>query len=184
MLKKRKHKNSSFSLRTKILLALGILLFTIPLLFYFNEGVQLAFFTPKVVPVVNSYPIPTRITIPSVNIDLPLFETQINHGAWQIASDGISHLTISARPGEKGSIILYGHNTNERFGPIRWMSIGQKITLTTIDGKNHDYIVTSTQDVSPDKVSILTSQKNETLILYTCDGFGDLQRFVLIAHPI
>lgn len=178
------HIAYGISLRTKTLLAVGFLLVIIPIFFYVNEGVQLAFFTPKVVPVVNTFAVPARITIVSVGMDLPIEETAIRNGAWDVATDAISHLTISARPGENGPIILYGHNTNDRFGPIRWLSKGQEVDIVSADGKMHRYIVFETLDVKPSEVGILTSQKGETLILYTCDGFADLQRFVVIAKPV
>lgn len=173
----------SISLKTKLLFFIGSIFILIPLFFYVNEGVQLAFFTPKVTPVKNVYAIPTKIIIPQVHVDLPIRETAISHGIWDIAEDAISHLTISADPSEKGVIILYGHNTNDRFGPIRWLSVGQKITLMTKDKKAHHYTITATKDVSANDVSVLTSVHTETLILYTCDGFADLQRFVVIAKP-
>ena len=162
---------------------MGLLLIAIPLFFYLNEGVQLAFFTPKVPIVAKKFPAPTWISIPKVQMELPIVEEAISRGVWGIADNGISHLNTSANPQEEGPIILYGHNTNDRFGPIRWLSAGDTITLTAGGNKQFAYTVTQTLDVAPDKVSILLSQKGQTLILYTCDGFADLQRFVVIAKP-
>lgn len=175
---------SELSLRTKLFFLFGLLFILIPTFFYMNEGIQLAFFTPKVPPTIaKTLPQPTWISIPSVDMQLPVIEEAISNNVWGIADSGISHLNTSARPGESGPIILYGHNTNDRFGPIRWLSIGAKITLTAGGAKQHIYVVTQTMDVSPNQVSILLTQKGETLILYTCDGFADLQRFVVIAKP-
>src|SRR5689334_4564715 len=100
-------KVSSF--RTKALLLLGIILVLIPTFFYVNEGVQLAFFTPKVPVVKKQFPAPTWISIPAVQMELPIIEEAINGNTWGVAEDGISHLNVSARPGEVGPIILYGH---------------------------------------------------------------------------
>lgn len=175
---------NSSSFRTKTLLLVGFFLILVPSFFYMNEGVQLAFFTPKVVPIASIFPIPTRIQIPSVNMDLPVSETAIRNGVWDIAGDSISHLTISARPREKGAIILYGHNTNDRFGPIRWLTKGKSIELLSGDGKRHEYTIEKTVEVNANQVSVLLSQKGETLILYTCSGFADLKRFIVIAKPI
>lgn len=176
---------AKLTLRTKILFLVGSILILIPVFFYINEGVQLAFFTPKVPPAIaKTLPQPTWISIPSVDMQLPVIEEAISNNVWGIADNGISHLNTSARPGESGPIILYGHNTNDRFGPIRWLSKGAKITLTAGEAKQHVYVVTQTMDVSPNQVSILLTQKGETLILYTCDGFADLKRFVVIAKPI
>lgn len=174
---------SNVTMRTKVLFILGSLFLVTSVGWHVNQTIQLMFFTPKVTPVAKVYPIPTEITIPKVEINLPIEETAINRGVWQISEKGASHLTISARPGEKGAIIMYSHNTNERFGPIRWLSIGDNIEIKTADGKNHVYKITQTMTVSPNKMDIFTQQKGETLIIYTCDGFADLQRFVLIAKP-
>lgn len=181
--KSLKRKTKRISLQTKSLFLIGFLLVIIPIFFYVNEGVQLAFFTPKVIAVKSTYPLPTKIMIPAVGINLPITETAINHGVWQVADDAISHLTISARPGEIGTIILYGHNTNDRFGPIRWLSVGQTIVMQTKDSKTHTYKIVETKDVAPSDVSVLLPTNQEKLILYTCDGFADLQRFIVVAVP-
>lgn len=171
------------SLRTKALFVFGLLFLLISTFWRLNQSIQLAFFTPHVVPVKKIYAIPTQLIIPKVDVDLTIEETAINNGAWQVSERGASHLTISARPGEKGPIIMYGHNTDDRLGPIRWLSQGDTITLQTADKKSHIYKISQTMSVSPKKIDIFTARKGETLILYTCDGFADLQRFVIIALP-
>lgn len=170
------------SYRTKALFIFGILFICISLVWHFNQTVQLAFFTPKVIPVEKTHAIPTQLLIKSVHMDLPIEQTAITNGVWQV-SEYVSHLTTSARPGEKGPIIMYGHNTTERLGPIRWLSKGDSIDVKTADGKTHSYIIDETMTVSPDRLDVFTQRAGETLIIYTCDGFADLQRFVLIAVP-
>src|SRR5688572_23029778 len=113
---------AKLSLRTKALLVFGFLFLSISLTWHLNQTIQLAFFTPRVVPVEKKFPIPTELNIPAVNVHLPIEETAINNGIWQVSQKGVSHLTISARPEENGTIIMYGHNTTERLGPIRWLS--------------------------------------------------------------
>jgi LPXTG-site transpeptidase (sortase) family protein len=169
---------------TKLFFILGSLFLVIFLTWHLNQTIQLMFFTPKITPVATTHPIPNHIIISKVNIDLPIEETTINHGVWQIADNGASHLTISANPGEKGPIILYGHNTTERFGPIRWLSIDDQIRITTTDKKIHTYKIIKKLTVSPDKLDVFTKNSGETLIIYTCDGFADLQRFVVLAVPV
>ncbi|MGH7245459.1 MAG: sortase, partial [Candidatus Levyibacteriota bacterium] len=165
MPKKRKHKRPQFlTLRTKVLFLIGIFLVIIPGIFYTNEGIQLAFFTPKVPLIQKKLPPPISITIDNISLNLPIQEEAIYHGGWQIAGNAISHLNTSARPGENGPIILYAHNTNNRFGPIRWLQIGEKITIKTTDGKTHEYLIKKTEDVFPSQINLLTEVKGETLI--------------------
>jgi LPXTG-site transpeptidase (sortase) family protein len=172
---------SKLSFRTKALFIFGILFLGISLLWHFNQTIQLAFFTPEVVPVKRTQAIPTQLIIQKLHMNLPIEQTAIQNGVWQVSKD-VSHLTTSARPGEKGPIIMYGHNTTERLGPIRWLSKGDTIEVKTLD-KTHFYTIDQTMTVTPDRLDIFTKRAGETLIIYTCDGFADLQRFVIIAFP-
>lgn len=167
------------------LIIIGLILIFIPAFFYANESIQLSLFTPKVSaakPSETLFPKPKQIIISDVNINLPIIETAITNNIWEIAGNGASHLRISSKPGELGSIILYGHNTNNRFGPILGLVPDEFITIITTDGKNHVYKITKTVELAPSQVDIF-EQKEETLILYTCSGFADLKRFVVIAKP-
>lgn len=167
-----------------IIFLIGTLFLAISLVYHTEQLINLTFYHQQLPPTnIHRTSKPVEITIDSVDIDLPVVETVIANNTWQIADNGISHLSNSARPGEDGTIILYGHNTDDRFGPIRWMNIGDKIVLTTTDTKTYTYVVTNISTVDPNNTKILTSQKGDTLILYTCTGFADLQRYVLIAKP-
>lgn len=176
-------QSKNLDLWMKTFFVMGFLFLAVYAGLWVNQEVQLSLVTPKIPasqeakkPAAK----PTQIIIPKVNIDLPIEETAITNGIWQIGPNGASHLAISARPGEKGTIIMYGHNTNNRLGPIRWLGKGEKIQLKSADGKIFTYTITKTMQIASDKVDIL-NQKGETLVLYTCDGFADLKRFVVIA---
>jgi LPXTG-site transpeptidase (sortase) family protein len=162
----------------------------IPLLFYINQTVQLMYNVPEVPKqqrkslTQKSLPIPIHVNIPKVRIDLPVAETKITNDTWGIAENEASHLSVSARPGEAGPIILYAHNTNNRFGPIRWLHKGDKIEIITADKRIHTYIISESIKSSPDQLSIFFKRKSETLYLFTCDGFADLKRYIIIADPI
>lgn len=167
----------------QLLFLVGFLFIIIPGIFYANQTIQLVFFTPKFVPQVQSIAsVPTFISIPTIHLRLPIEEMTIHNQTWGISISGASHLSTSARPTEKGAIILYAHNTIDRFGPIRWLKTGEKILLTTADGKEHVYTIVQTQEVNANQLDVL-SKKNETLILYTCTGFADLKRFIIFASP-
>lgn len=168
-----------------LLISFGLLLIVIPGLFYLNQTIQLALFTPKPSLQAIQQPgaQPTRITISAVKLDLSIEETAIAHNTWGIAQHAVSYLGTSARPGGQGAIILYAHNTNDRFGPIRWLTKGKTIQLTTSKHKTYTYTIIKLIEVPASKVDIF-DQKEETLILYTCTGFADLKRFVVIARPL
>lgn len=174
----------SLPTRTKLFWALGILLILISIGWRAHEASKLSFYfrpAPRIDTALTNRP--TFITIKDLHILLPIQETAIVNGVWQVDDAGASHLAISARPGESGPIIIYAHNTKDRFGSLPYAYLGEEILITTADGKNHIYKVTQTMTVDPHQTDILTNQKDETLILYTCTGFADLQRFVVFAVP-
>lgn len=175
----------SLPAKTKFLWILGILLVVISLGYKAHEAARLSFYfnpAPRIDTTLTNRP--TFITIKDLNILLPVSETAIVNGVWQIDDNGASHLSISARPGEAGPIIIYAHNLKDRFGSLPFISIGTEVLVTTSDGQTHTYKVTDKMTVDPHQTDILTNQKDETLILYTCTGFADLQRYVVFAKPV
>lgn len=186
---KEKKSSFKFSLSPRnisfALIIFGFFLLLVPGIFYLNQTIQLTYFNPTISTTYSpsNHPIPSTITIPSIHLSLPVQRTFINHNTWGIAKNAASYLAISAKPGEKGAIILYGHNTNDRFGPILYLTKGQVIEVKTTDSKIHQYKITKTLEVSPSEVTVF-NQTQETLVLYTCTGFADTKRFIVLATPI
>jgi len=183
---KKTAKTSKFSLRTRLLLIAGFIFLGISLMWHLNQTIQLTFFTPHVPHIQKTnkiYSLPIYLSVPAINLNLPVEETAIQNNTWGISTKGASHLVTSARPTEQGPIILYAHNTNDRFGPIRWLTRSKEIVITTADKKEYRYLIVDTAVVNPTQTSIFFNRKTETLYLYTCDGFADLERFVVIATP-
>lgn len=181
--------SSLFSLRTRILLFTGLILLLIPLAFYVNQTIQLMYVVPEVPTKTQSqearvYPKPVEIFIPAVHLSQLIHETTIQNNSWQISRFGISHLAVSASPGENGPIILYGHNTKNTFGPIRWLNKGDEIILKTDDAALHAYRIVETVKTDPKELSVFFKREDEALYLFTCDGFADLKRYIVIAEPI
>jgi sortase A len=124
---------------------------------------------------------PTRILITKVKIDLPVFEAKASGDIWEISEKGISYLLGSGVPGRKGNVVIYGHNKNNLFGPIRWLEKGDEIKLTNKMEEEFVYKVVETKTVSPQKVEVLSPTQDSTLTLYTCTGFLDKERFIVVA---
>jgi LPXTG-site transpeptidase (sortase) family protein len=179
---KQSAKKTQSVSRAKIYFLIGFTLLSIYGLWKVNQSTKYSFaYTPHAS--VSKKGLPTFIAIKDNNIFLPIKETFIQNGVWEISDDGASHLASSGRPGDKNTIIIYGHNTLAEFGSIPYVSVGEPIILSTSDGKTYTYRVTKTVVVNPTDIQVLTSQQGETLILYTCYGFADLQRYVIIAKP-
>jgi LPXTG-site transpeptidase (sortase) family protein len=117
-------------------------------------------------------------------VDSTIEETAIQEGVWSISEVMTSHLGESARPGEPGNIILYGHNTRAILGNIRALKGGEIIHLYTEDGVDHQYRITTRKEVSPKDVQFLFPTTEETLTMYTCSGLFDAKRFIVQAKPM
>jgi LPXTG-site transpeptidase (sortase) family protein len=116
-------------------------------------------------------------------VDSPI-ETQIlQDNRWTISDKQASYLDQSARPGEEGNIIVYGHNTRKIMGNIRALKGNEDITLTTEEGVEHVYTIETIVEVDPSDTKYLEPTSEETLTLYTCSGFFDKQRFIVQAIP-
>ena len=132
----------------------------------------------------KKYAKPVSIKISSLNIDLPVEESQIVNGVWQVSEKYASHLNSSANPGEGSNVVIYGHNKRVIFGPIIQIKKDAEIIVTTEDEKLWKYKVVASFEVTPDEVSPVLPKNEETLTLYTCTGFADSKRFIVVAGPL
>lgn len=117
-------------------------------------------------------------------VDTPIAAGIIQDGKWTVHEKEATFLASSARPGEKGNSILYGHNKREILGNIRVLQPGEKIKITTSDGMEHWYTVEKTQQVAADNLEWLQPTEEEVLTIYTCAGFMDRERFLVRALPV
>lgn len=185
---KKRSLRSSFLRRVKLpafITIIGILLMAAGIGIKIHNATKLSFFnTIPSASITRGTTQPIRITIQNLQIDLPLSETRIQNNVWEISQTGASHLTTSAEPGSHGNIIIYAHNTNDRFGKITQIKPGDKVFITALDGKVHVYKVVKTETVNPDQIELLLPTATETLTMYTCTGFLDSKRFVVVAKTI
>jgi len=131
----------------------------------------------------NRLPKPNKIVIEKVNINLKVEEGNVLNGKWEVSENFASHLSSSQSPSGNGNIVIYGHNKDSIFGPIRWLSEGDEIKLINEEGKEFGYKVEKTLEVSANDIQWVNPKNEETLTLYTCTGFLDLKRYIVIAKP-
>lgn len=123
----------------------------------------------------------SRILIPSLNIDLEIFPAKIINNTWEAASQGVSHLSSSPSPGEKGNSILYGHNWTNLLGNLTKIKPGAEIDITLNNKEKKTFIVEYVSVVDPNDTQILSETNDVRITLYTCTGFLDSKRFVVTA---
>lgn len=171
-------------LQNNLLVGIGLLLIGVFSLYRFHQARILSFNAKALAQVVSTTGIkPVYIKIYPIGVDVAIKEAVINDGVWTIFPNEASHLNTSAGIGDKGNIVIYGHNKDSIFGPIRWLKEGTKIEIQGSDKKIYYYQVVKTDTVSPNDLEYVLPKNNETLTLYTCMGFLDSKRFVVVAEP-
>ena len=169
-----------------VLISLGLffLIVALSLLGYQEYQRQLLSFSspPKLTEAVDVSLLPQRVLVPQAEIDLPVFSTKVVENRWEVSQEGASYLLGSGIPGEAGNVVLYGHNTNRLFGPIRWLEKEAEIKIFNQKGDEFVYKIVETKTVSSDSVEVLSPTEEAILTLYTCTGFLDSQRYVVRAR--
>ena len=125
--------------------------------------------------------VPVRVSIGRLKLDLPIMPAGIVDGKWEENDSGVSYWSQSPVPGEVGNSVLYAHNWPNLFGSLKKLKVGDEIKVTLSNGEEKIFIVKETYSVTSDQSHILNQTVDTRLTLYTCDGFLDLERFVVIA---
>lgn len=122
------------------------------------------------------YDVIGKLTIGAIDVELPV-----------IAKTTTKALRVSvcwyggAKPGEKGNIIITGHNykSGAHFGQLDKLKAGDEVILTSPDGNATHYHVYETQVVTPDNVAALDKAcGGYTLTLLTCASSGNRRLIV------
>ncbi len=124
---------------------------------------------------------PSRLYIPKISKTLDVLDGQIIDNRWSIADRGVSYLTSSAMPGTRGNSVLYGHNTRDILGSLPAVGNGDAIYVVMDNADIYKYEVSETKEVKPNQVEILNQTEDSTLTIYTCSGFLDTARFVVVS---
>jgi LPXTG-site transpeptidase (sortase) family protein len=126
---------------------------------------------------------PTRIIIPDLSIDIPTQRSEIVKGYWEVFEDKAGWGEGSGYPGETGNQVIFAHAREGLFIKLPDIKPGAKIYVTTENGW-YSYEVKEIKEVIPSDISVLAPTDDETLTLYTCSGYKDQKRLVVVAKRI
>ncbi|OGM69990.1 hypothetical protein A2975_05285 [Candidatus Woesebacteria bacterium RIFCSPLOWO2_01_FULL_44_14] len=62
------------------------------------------------------------------------------------------------------------------------MTIGQKVYILT-EAAWYEYRVEEINEVYPNQTQVIAPTTDERLTLYTCSGFADTKRLIVVAKP-
>ena len=122
------------------------------------------------------------IEIPKIDVNLPVYFGD----TLEVLKNGVGHSSGSYFPGEGGSIIYMGHNSQNMFRRFSELQVGNEIKVTTSYGE-YNYKIYDMQLINEKEVDKLPIQKDkEVLMVYTCYPFNNIgyatQRYVVYAE--
>lgn len=126
---------------------------------------------------------PTRIIVPTLKIDLPITRSRLINGYWEVSKNTASFGDGSAPPGTNGNTVIFAHAKEGMFLPLKNITYGKDVYILTSDTWFH-YRVDEIREVNPTDVYVVKKTDDERLTLFTCDGFLDQKRLVVIAKPV
>lgn len=129
-------------------------------------------------------PKPTKLYIPKLAKILYVSDGYVVDNRWTISETGVSYLTTSAIPGQIGNSVIYGHNRNEILGYLPQVAPGDLIYVVLTSGEFVKYQVAETRVIEPTQVEILNQSADSRLTIYTCSGFLDSARFIIMAKLV
>jgi LPXTG-site transpeptidase (sortase) family protein len=116
---------------------------------------------------------PTTISIPSLNITLPVIDGTYNKSSrtWTLTKDKAQFAAATVQPNNKqGNTFIYGHALDNVFGHLKDIKTGAEADVTTSNGYIFAYKFVSTYATSPTDMSVLTYQGPPMLTVQTCSG--------------
>lgn len=124
---------------------------------------------------------PIGIKIDTIDLTLPITSSEIKNNKWEASTKSVNFLKTSAIPGEAGNAILYGHNWPNLLGNLSKTKVGDRITIIYSDNSTKDFEIEYMKKVSPSETSIMENSNDRRITLYTCTGFLDSERLVVVA---
>jgi sortase A len=123
---------------------------------------------------------PTRIQIPALNVDAQVVEGD----DWDQLKKGVGHHIGSANPGERGNVVLSGHDDifGEIFKHLDQLKSGDEVIVYS-GNQRYRYIVTNQRLVPPTQVDVMLPTSDPTVTLISCYPYLiDTQRIAVFAQ--
>ncbi len=127
--------------------------------------------------------LPKQIIIPSLGIDLAVNKAKVVEGYWEVFTDSAGWGEGSGIPGANGNQVIFAHARKGLFLSLRQVREEMKIEVVT-DDSQYTYEIIEIKEVYPYQTEVIEPTDDETLTLYTCSGFADSKRLIVIAKRV
>lgn len=126
---------------------------------------------------------PQKVIIPKISLDVDLRPSKVINGQWEVFEDSGSFGLGSALPGGFGNSVIFAHARRGLFLPLKDTQIDDIIYILN-DSQWFSYKIVEIKEVMPSDISVIKDTPDETLTLFTCSGFADSKRLIVVAKRI
>jgi len=126
---------------------------------------------------------PVRVMIPEVQLDVAVKDAPIVKGYWTVFADRAGFGLGSSYPEDEGNTVIFAHARERLFQPLKEAKVHQSVYVLTGTRWYH-YEITEIREVLPNQKEVIAPTDDATLTLYTCTGFSDSKRLVVIAKRV
>ena len=123
---------------------------------------------------------PVKIIIPKAGIDLPVKRSEVINGYWEVFQDTAGWGIGSGFPGKIGNQVIFAHAREGLFLPLNKLKKNDRIYVHT-KSSWFSYYVIDIKSVAPNQLEVIAPTQDETLTLYTCSGYKDSSRLIIVA---
>lgn len=123
---------------------------------------------------------PLRIIIPEVQIDLEVKKAEVINGYWKVFQDSAGWGEGSGFPGKKGNQVIFAHARKGLFLTLNNIKKEDRIYVHTAKTW-YEYSVVDIKQVTPNQIEVIAPTEDESLTLYTCSGYNDSYRLIIVA---
>ena len=159
-----------------------------------DEPVSVQGFTPR--KIVDREPY--RIIVPELSIDLEVAKAKAINGYWEVFGDKAGWGEGSGIPGHPGNQVIFAHAQKGLFSSLKNVEEGMNIYVLSKRNETqvsedvaeasfpqgdgwYQYEVREVKEVRPSQTEVIAPTDDETLTLYTCSGFNDNRRLIVVA---
>ncbi|MCX7928207.1 MAG: sortase [Patescibacteria group bacterium] len=129
---------------------------------------------------IDAEKIPQKILIPDLKLNVNVQVSFVKSGYWEVFDDKAGWGVGSAYPGEIGNVVIFGHAKDNLFGNLKYIKKGDSVFVLT-NKTWFEYKVDDVLEVLPTDTKIIApSSEEKKLTLYTCSGYKDSKRLVVV----
>lgn len=131
--------------------------------------------------------IPNRIIIPELKVDIEVKKSRVVGGYWEVFENVAGWGEGSGHPGRNGNQVIFAHARDRLFLSLRDIKKDHRIYVLANDNekeKFYAYSVVEIKEVYPNQTEVIDPTDDETLTLYTCSGYEDEKRLIVVAKRI